>query len=493
MTRAGCIILAAMLGLTSAASRSARGGDGSGEFPLPAGDAIARRTDSTNSGALLANQMLPDLTNISLQRWNTYTPTTDPYTGTEVGGSSANLFRLQLTFAGLVNPPGTLGLGGQAFAPMEFGDAPVYGYVELDIDDESDTGGESPSYAVLRPLGQASRFGGRFYGSIGDRQAESAADLNQPWTQQPQVCRSGTDFSLVLCGCFPVTVVSKSDPGAATFGPGQTWVVRGRFFQRAGGYAAASLMTGGSWLGAYDPLVNVQFKHDVVGNTTTLTLVYPLTQAGAAMLSGGAVQPSNTSAADDTSISEGAADLIASSTRPGLTGLTYELIRRWSSASVSDATNPRRWNVRAMVGTTYPNQEDGLYVWSDVGPNFLRRDVSGDGMLSSQDRMDILDEIASRDGGAYDADGLVNGAVVLPGYGGNFSIFDVNGDGSVDAMDLNGIPLCAADWNASGAVTVQDVFDFLTAWFVNAADFNLSGSTTVQDIFDFLGAWFSGC
>jgi hypothetical protein len=40
---------------------------------------------------------------------------------------------------------------------------------------------------------------------------------------------------------------------------------------------------------------------------------------------------------------------------------------------------------------------------------------------------------------------------------------------------------------------VQDVFDFLTAWFVNAADFNLSGSTTVQDIFDFLGAWFSGC
>ena len=56
-------------------------------------------------------------------------------------------------------------------------------------------------------------------------------------------------------------------------------------------------------------------------------------------------------------------------------------------------------------------------------------------------------------------------------------------------------PACAADFNGDGHVTVQDIFDFLTAWFANqpSADFNHSGSVTVQDIFDFLAAWFAGC
>jgi hypothetical protein len=54
---------------------------------------------------------------------------------------------------------------------------------------------------------------------------------------------------------------------------------------------------------------------------------------------------------------------------------------------------------------------------------------------------------------------------------------------------------CAADFNQSGGVTVQDIFDFLTAWNADlaAADFNQSGGVTVQDIFDFLAAWNAGC
>src|SRR5262249_48640594 len=49
-------------------------------------------------------------------------------------------------------------------------------------------------------------------------------------------------------------------------------------------------------------------------------------------------------------------------------------------------------------------------------------------------------------------------------------------------------PRCRADFNASGAVSVQDVFDFLAAYFANdpLADFNNSGGISVQDIFDFL-------
>lgn len=54
---------------------------------------------------------------------------------------------------------------------------------------------------------------------------------------------------------------------------------------------------------------------------------------------------------------------------------------------------------------------------------------------------------------------------------------------------------CRADFDGSGTVNVQDIFDFLTAWFDGErdADFNGSHANEVQDIFDFLAAWFAGC
>lgn len=56
------------------------------------------------------------------------------------------------------------------------------------------------------------------------------------------------------------------------------------------------------------------------------------------------------------------------------------------------------------------------------------------------------------------------------------------------------IGLCVADFNCSGTVSVQDIFDFLAAWFAGTptADIN-GGGIGVQDIFDFLSAWFAGC
>jgi hypothetical protein len=54
---------------------------------------------------------------------------------------------------------------------------------------------------------------------------------------------------------------------------------------------------------------------------------------------------------------------------------------------------------------------------------------------------------------------------------------------------------CVADFNNSGAVSVQDIFDYLAAYFSNlpSADFNHSGSVSVQDIFDYLTAYFTPC
>ncbi len=59
----------------------------------------------------------------------------------------------------------------------------------------------------------------------------------------------------------------------------------------------------------------------------------------------------------------------------------------------------------------------------------------------------------------------------------------------------DGPPACPADFNGAGGLNVQDIFDFLAAWFAGnpSADFNHANGIGVQDIFDFLRAWFAGC
>jgi hypothetical protein len=55
--------------------------------------------------------------------------------------------------------------------------------------------------------------------------------------------------------------------------------------------------------------------------------------------------------------------------------------------------------------------------------------------------------------------------------------------------------VCPADFNGSGMSSVQDLFDFLAAFYAldPRADINGSGLISVQDIFDFLAAYFAGC
>ena len=54
---------------------------------------------------------------------------------------------------------------------------------------------------------------------------------------------------------------------------------------------------------------------------------------------------------------------------------------------------------------------------------------------------------------------------------------------------------CPADFNLSGGIETQDIFDFLNAWLAGdpRADFNQVDGLTTQDIFDYLNAWFAGC
>ncbi len=75
-----------------------------------------------------------------------------------------------------------------------------------------------------------------------------------------------------------------------------------------------------------------------------------------------------------------------------------------------------------------------------------------------------------------------------------------SGGGAVNSWTLRlkqggNISCCPADFNGVNGVTVQDIFDFLTAWLAGnaSADFNGVNGVTVQDIFDFLTAWLAGC
>lgn len=58
-----------------------------------------------------------------------------------------------------------------------------------------------------------------------------------------------------------------------------------------------------------------------------------------------------------------------------------------------------------------------------------------------------------------------------------------------------GLAVCAADFNCSGDVSVQDLFEFLQAWFAGemAADSDGSGAVGMADIFGFLRSWFTKC
>lgn len=93
-------------------------------------------------------------------------------------------------------------------------------------------------------------------------------------------------------------------------------------------------------------------------------------------------------------------------------------------------------------------------------------------------------------------------AWVMPNYFSRAARFrvvarDADGRTGFDTSDVDFIlaGTCRADFNNSLDLSVQDVFDFLAAYFAGdpRADFDDSGQAGVQDLFTFLAAYFAGC
>lgn len=80
-----------------------------------------------------------------------------------------------------------------------------------------------------------------------------------------------------------------------------------------------------------------------------------------------------------------------------------------------------------------------------------------------------------------------------PGVGARFAAGAATCNGSGSQTE----PCCYADFDGSGALSAQDIFDYLNAWFAASPYCHIAGNgltpPTNQDIFDFLNDWFAGC
>jgi len=462
----------------------------------PPGDAAHRPTDNGLSRSFF-DQALPDLVEVRFRAWDAPDPMNDPWTGEAVDPAAAHLFRIDIVFNGLINPPGGLGFAGSEFDPDKFGVRPLYGFLEIDVDADPNTGGELNAVAESRYLGTIGRFGGLPDGVTGPRAARSGDDIDIDFDTTPQIERTGADFAIALCGCYEVTLVSQTGDGDGAMDAGESFVVEGRFLERYQGLRTFSGVFGGSDFGHYDPIIPMRFSHDIPTDRTTASLVYALDMTGASMLQGGPVEEWDFSLFNHHSLEEAIEDIIDTANGGG--GPIFDervliLTEGWNGDTAQDFLDPTQWEITAHLGTTYTALGGALFVWTDTGFNAKFGDFDSDDSVDSVDTGALTSTIADLDGSGEDADGAVNGVVVLPSFARNFDVHDLNYDGQIDDgdVDIHQGLATPGDLDGDGVVDGADLGLLLGAWDSTtnaAADLNGDGVVDGADLGLLLGAW----
>ena len=398
-------------------------------------DAAPRRTDYGGCTFDYDAHRLPDLKFMVLSRWASTDPPVDLFSGVDSNGGL--YFRLELVLAGLLNPPGPA--SPEVFDPFRYGPHPVYGFVEIDVDEDEETGGELDA-PEFRYLGNIVRFGGKpAVNACDERVAEDESAFDGDITTPPYVDRHGEDFHLALLGGqFSWSDVRVVEGDAdQIFEAGEVWRIRACWFHRAHGYEPFSLATGGAYPGEYMPVCTLEFRHDVVADQTHVTLVVPLTNLGAAKIEDEAPESSNGDPSDQASVLEGLMDLKYSAEflDEFPTGLPEEIIIiEWCNKVPVLYLSPPRWRATALLGTSYtsPDPAGQRFIWTDAYPDVIRGDVNGDGEADQMDRSRIAQVIANEDAD----DGVVDGRVVIDQFPTRFSVYDINHEGVIDDLDV---------------------------------------------------------
>lgn len=454
-----------------------------------AGDEQIRRTDCGADGLMNEDSVLPDVIHAQFNGWELSVPGGSVFEGNVVDSDDAHAFRLDVRFLGLLNPPGEL-FG--FFEPFVYGPSPLYGYLDIDVD-SSNTGGELDGEAHVRYLANVGRFGGVPEHSIGERAAMTSLDVDFEFFSDPQIERTGADFAVVFCGCWPVELIEEGGDGDGIFDAGERWVVEGRFFERARGYQDVSSVFGGSGFGLYDPESRVLFEHDIPTNITTVSLVYALDMEGAAMIAGEPMQAIDSDVSNHTSVAEALADL-----SEGACGLVDpvldELAGDWCGQDPFDDLDVSDWEITGIFGTSYTQEQDeGFFVWTDVGFDQTFADLNGDEEVDAEDRELFHVGFFDLDGGPLDAGPRFDGDVTFPRPGCDWAIYDFTADSVINGDDL-AVFGSLADFDVDGVINTVDFVSFLNAFSRGdpAADVNLDSRLNSLDFVAFLNAYNDG-
>jgi hypothetical protein len=182
--------------------------------------------------------------------------------------------------------------------------------------------------------------------------------------------------------------------------------------------------------------------------------------------------------------------------RVGLTGdvgIANSIVRDNTGSSQLTARLIDPYQDRAVIRVTHSNVQGGFEGTGNIDstPLFVSAAAGNYRLMAGSPAIDAGDNIAVPVTLAIDLAGD-------PRFVDDPATVD-SGIGPAPVVDMGAFEFqatgCPADFNHSGSVTVQDIFDFLGAYFTAApaADVNASGDVTVQDIFEFLAAYFTGC
>lgn len=408
------------------------------EFQDPAKDTDLIRTDTDNNGPVdPQSHRPPDLLTVRIGLWRPFKAKEDLFKGEWKDTGSKLFVRLDMEFAGLMNPPGPLTASGGGFNPFRFGPHPVFGFVELDADEDVNTGGELSLTGdwFLGAVGRSGSLPSLLPSELRARAAQWGPELDGDCDTPPFADRSGEDFHLAIFGEEYRSHTVVSGDADALFESGETWDMKGKWLHRAHGFEPFSFACG-SKVGVYDPTATMRWSHNPNQSTSTISLIFPVDNQAAAEMAGEKEEPNDCDPYNQASIEEALADLqISGQVAQQTGGKCSDIITRWGDKEPENHLDPQVWPIRALLSTSYTAQEDGPYVWSDFYPNSIRGDVTGDGVRNGADQAMIEAFINREDGGLNDGDGQVNGKVVLLGFARNFALFDVTRDGKVEHSD----------------------------------------------------------